>query len=100
MKTPRAPAGSSHDGYDGADTVERFAAKNAISRAQAYKEITAGRLIARKVGARTIITREDAARWRRALPKIPANGTSNTRGLNGLPPLLANARPEGNDKTK
>ena len=56
-----------------ADAVERFAFRNGISRSQAYKEIAAGRLIARKVGARTLITREDAAAWRRALPKMPAN---------------------------
>src|SRR5262252_818680 len=66
MKAPRASAVSPHEECDGADSIERFAAKNAISRAQAYKEIAAGRLIARKVASRTIITREDAARWRRA----------------------------------
>jgi len=60
------------DEVAGADSVERFAAKHAISRAQTYLEIAAGRLIARKVGSRTIITREDAARWRRALPKMSA----------------------------
>jgi hypothetical protein len=55
-----------------ADTVEEFAVKNRISRSQTYKEIAAGRLIARKVGARTIITKEDGAAWRRALPKMQA----------------------------
>jgi hypothetical protein len=72
MKAPRRSADPPHDEQDGADSVERFAAKHAISRAQAYKEIAAGRLIARKVGSRTIIPREDAARWRRALPKMSA----------------------------
>src|SRR5262249_43339018 len=72
MKAHRASAVSSGDEQDGAYTVERFAIKHAISRAQAYVEIAGGRLIARKVGARTIITREDAARWRRVLPKISA----------------------------
>jgi hypothetical protein len=75
MKAPRASAVSPHDGRDGADRIECFAAKHAISRAQAYKEIAAGRLTARKVGSRTIITREDAARWRRALPKMSARDT-------------------------
>ena len=69
MKAPRASAVSSHDEQDGADSIERFAAKNAISRAQAYKEIAAGRLIARKVASRTIIIREDAARWRFKIAK-------------------------------
>jgi hypothetical protein len=53
-----------------ADGIDEFAAKNNISRRTVYEEISAGRLIARKVGARTIITREDAAAWRQALPKM------------------------------
>ena len=72
MKAPHRSADSPHDEQDGADSVARFAAKHAISRAQTYLEIAAGRLIARKVGSRTIITREDAAMWRRALPKMSA----------------------------
>jgi hypothetical protein len=56
----------------GASRVEDWAARHGISRAQAYKEIAAGRLVARKVGVRTIITDEDAADWRRALPKMAA----------------------------
>jgi hypothetical protein len=64
-------AGKIHDSSD-ADTVERFAVRNGISRSQAYKEIAAGRLIARKVNSRTIITREDAATWRHSLPKMAA----------------------------
>jgi hypothetical protein len=54
----------------GASRVEDWAARHGISRAQAYKEIAAGRLIARKVGTRTIITDEDGDDWRRALPKM------------------------------
>ena len=53
-------------------SVENFAKDHNISRAQSYKEIAAGRLIARKVGARTIILEEDAEAWRRALPRMPA----------------------------
>jgi hypothetical protein len=55
-----------------AHSVDEFARKNSISRSQIYEEIAAGRLIARKVGSRTIITREDGASWRRALPTMPA----------------------------
>jgi hypothetical protein len=73
MKAPRASAVSPHDEHDGADSVERFAAKHDVSRSQVYKEIAAGRLTARKVASRTIITREDAAVWRRALPKAKFN---------------------------
>jgi len=55
------------------ESVEEFAVRNGISRAQGYKEIAAGRLVARKVNSRTIITREDAAAWRRSLPKMSTN---------------------------
>jgi hypothetical protein len=46
VSSPRASAVSLYAEHDGAGTVERFAEKNAISRAQAYKEIVAGRLTA------------------------------------------------------
>ena len=91
MKSPRTPAVSSHDGHGGAFTVEQFAAKYAISRAQAYKEIAAGRLTARKVGSRTIIRHEDAAKWCRALPKVSVNGELK-KPNDGLPPWLAGTR--------
>lgn len=55
-----------------ADTIAEFAVKNRISRSQVYKEIAAGRLIARKVNTRTIITKEDGAAWRRSLPIMSA----------------------------
>jgi len=76
----------------GADTVEQFAEKNAISRAQAWKELASGRLVGRKVGARTIITHEDAAKWRRTLPKAPVNGAAK-KASDGLPAWLAEPRP-------
>jgi hypothetical protein len=100
MKAPRTSTASQHEGPDGADTVKRFAAKNAISRAQAYKEIAAGRLVARKVASRTIVTHEDAARWRRSLPKV--NGAPK-KPSDGLPPWLSEPRPSrrrGRPKTK
>jgi hypothetical protein len=92
MKAPRVPAATPHIEHDGADTVERFAEKNAISRALAFKEIAAGRLPARKVGSRTIITHEDAAKWRRALPRVPVNGAAK-RARDGLPVWLSEPRP-------
>src|SRR6516165_162806 len=100
MKEPRASAVSSHDERDGADSVQRFADKHAISRAQAYLEIARGRLIARKVGSRTIITHEDAARWRRALPKMSvrnakAKNPDDGGPSDGLPaPKLSAPTPE------
>jgi hypothetical protein len=94
MKAPRASAiSSSHGDHDGADSVKRFAAKHGISRAQAYVEINAGRLTARKVGSGTIITREDAAKWRRALSKLAVKDEPNAREPdNGLPAWLVNPK--------
>jgi hypothetical protein len=54
----------------GASRVGDWARENGISRSQAYEEIKAGRLIARKCGAATLITDEDGAEWRRSLPKM------------------------------
>ena len=92
MKAPRTSACSPHDDHAAAYTVEQFATKHAISRAQAYKEISAGRLTARKVGGRTIVTIEDAAKWRRTLPKAPANGAAKQPG-DGLPAWLSEPSP-------
>jgi hypothetical protein len=50
--------------------VDEFAARNSISRAQAYIELKAGRLNARKVGAATLITIEDETAWLAALPAM------------------------------
>src|SRR5215471_7855732 len=71
MKAPHAPA-VPHEEPGGADSVEDFAKKHAISRSLAYEEIAAGRLTARKVGGRTIITSEDAREWRLGLRKVRA----------------------------
>lgn len=51
-------------------TVAEFAKEHGISRSQAYLEIRDGRLVARKVGTRTLITCEDAAIWRQNLPTL------------------------------
>jgi hypothetical protein len=55
----------------GAYSIDRFAEEHDISRSQTYVEINNGRLIASKVGNRTVITRENAARWRKSLPRFP-----------------------------
>jgi hypothetical protein len=52
-------------------SVQRFADRHDISKSQAYVEIKEGRLHARKVGTRTVITREDEAEWRRNLALFP-----------------------------
>ncbi|MBV1687439.1 helix-turn-helix domain-containing protein [Novosphingobium sp. G106] len=51
-----------------ADTVEVAATRLSICRAELYKQIAAGRLVARKVGRRTLIERTEQARWLSALP--------------------------------
>ncbi len=41
-----------------------------IGHTKLYEEIKAGRLIARKLGVRTIILAEDAVAWARSLPRV------------------------------
>jgi excisionase family DNA binding protein len=53
-------------------SVEEFARRHGIGRTTAYEEIKDGRLVARKVGSRTIVTDEDARAWRVNLPKVAA----------------------------
>lgn len=54
-------------------SVENFARRNGIGRTTAYEEIKEGRLVARKVGARTVVLDEDAKAWRENLPKVEAS---------------------------
>ncbi|MGY2733638.1 helix-turn-helix domain-containing protein [Sphingomonas sp. UYP23] len=56
-----------------ADPVPVAAGRLSICRAQLYKEIAAGRIVARKAGKRTLIERSEQARWLSALPLMPAN---------------------------
>jgi hypothetical protein len=67
--------------------VEVFAARNDISRSQAFKEIAAGRLAALKVGSRTIITVEAERAWQGALPKaVPTDAAAKTERPRPEPP--------------
>jgi len=52
--------------------IDEFAARNSISRSQAYIELKEGRLNARKVGTATIITIEDENAWLASLPTMKA----------------------------
>jgi hypothetical protein len=54
----------------GAYSIEDFARLHSIGRSTAYSEISAGRLVARKFRARTLVTIEDAKAWRLNLPKL------------------------------
>jgi hypothetical protein len=51
-------------------SVEEFARDNGISRYTVYREINDGKLVARRVRGKTIVTAEDAAAWRQCLPKV------------------------------
>jgi excisionase family DNA binding protein len=45
-----------------------------MCRTVCYQEIRSGRLVARKIGRRTVILRADFDRWLGALPTWPAIG--------------------------
>lgn len=51
-------------------SIEEFADSYGIGRTTIYEQIKAGRLAARKVGRRTVITALDAERWLNDLPMI------------------------------
>jgi hypothetical protein len=59
------------DEFQGAWTVLEFARRHGIGRNTVFNEIGAGRLVARRAGVKKIvITSEDAADWRRSLPRV------------------------------
>ena len=51
-------------------STETFGAAYGVGRSKVYEEIKAGRLIARKVGATTLILAQDADAWAQALPRM------------------------------
>jgi hypothetical protein len=51
-------------------SLDEFARLNDIALTTVRGEIRSGRLIARKIGRRTIITAEDANAWQEQLPKV------------------------------
>jgi excisionase family DNA binding protein len=51
-------------------SIDGFCKGYGIGRTRAYEEIHAGRLKARKVGRRTIITLDDAEEWLSRLPAL------------------------------
>jgi len=51
-------------------SLDEFARLNDIALTTVRGEIKSGRLAARKVGRRTIITAEDAKAWQERLPKV------------------------------
>ena len=55
-------------------TLNESARRNRIGLSTTYNEIKAGRLIARKIGRRTVVTSDDEKAWRDRLPKLQRNG--------------------------
>ena len=51
-------------------SLSEFARQNDIGLTTVRGEIKSGRLAARKIGRRTIITAEDAKAWQERLPKV------------------------------
>jgi hypothetical protein len=53
-------------------SISDFCERYGPGRTTTYQEIKAGRLRARKCGARTIILVDDAEHWLRSLPRVVA----------------------------
>jgi predicted DNA-binding protein YlxM (UPF0122 family) len=51
-------------------SVREICVRNNISRGKFYDEVRRGRLRARKVDTKTIVTAEDEAAWRDSLPAL------------------------------
>lgn len=62
-------------------TIRSFCKAYCVGRTFVYSEITAGRLTAHKAGNRTLILRNDAARWEASLK--PLGIGSRTPGASG-----------------
>ena len=54
----------------GALTIADFNRTYGVKKSFTYSEIRAGRLIAHKARSKTLIFKDDAARWAKALPAI------------------------------
>ncbi len=52
----------------GSLSLEQFCQQYSISRAKAYLEVDAGRLVFRKLGKKTLVRRADAEAWLNSLP--------------------------------
>lgn len=52
----------------GAMSVDEFCGWAAIGRRKFYNELKAGRITARKIGRRTVVTMPDAMSWLTSLP--------------------------------
>jgi excisionase family DNA binding protein len=51
-------------------SIEQFCDHYGVGRTTTYEEIKSGRLPARKIGKRTLISVDDAEEWLRCLPLV------------------------------
>jgi hypothetical protein len=57
-------------------SIDTFCARYAIGRTRAFVEIKQGRLRAKKIGRRTVISEDDAELWLRQLPALETKPAS------------------------
>jgi hypothetical protein len=74
-------------------SLDEFARLNDIALTTVRGEIRSGRLIARKIGRRTIITAEDANDWRDRLPKVQPRVGKSADGATGAPASISAVSP-------
>jgi excisionase family DNA binding protein len=68
--THDAQAGRGAVGPERAFSIEEFCRRYGLGRTKVYEEIKLGRLRARKIGRRTIVTQDDAENWLQHLPPM------------------------------
>jgi hypothetical protein len=51
-------------------TLNDFCKRHSICRQTAYNEVRRGRLKLRKIGSRSIVTRDDETKWLESLPVL------------------------------
>ena len=68
--TPSAQACRTAVGSERAISIEEFCRRYSLGRTKVYEEIKLGRLRARKIGRRTIVTQDDAENWLQHLPPM------------------------------
>ena len=54
-------------------SIAEFCERYGLGRTKAYEELKSGRLRARKMGKRTIITEDDAEDWLQGLPLVDSS---------------------------
>lgn len=60
--------------------IPEFCTRYGCGRSTAYELIGAGKLLAKKIGRRTVIDAESASRWYAAIPSAPIGGDTSRRG--------------------